>query len=184
MEQRASEAIEGLLDVSKEWKEREVRPARGLLAVFLEGTGTAEPAVDTSDTTNSQPEPSSGKKFALFSDTTLTDQEHLIRRMRKELAKGSRVELVLSAKKTGPSTIGLEDDTLSVNELQVRAGKLIKILKGEAKEWRKREYKPMSAKLFVFLEKEGGPAKGKVVVHKGPKPKKIKPSDIPDLTLD
>ncbi|KAG6885781.1 hypothetical protein C0993_009886 [Termitomyces sp. T159_Od127] len=183
MHERASEAIESLKDVSKEWKERELRPSQGVLVVHLDGTETAEVAADTA-VTNSQPE-SSGKKFVVYSDSTLTDLNNVARRMRKELAKGIRVELIASAKAATQAEAQQDGpEPLTVDELHKRAARLIKMLVGEAKEWREREYKPNSAKLSVFLEKQGAPTKGKFVVHKGPKPKKMKPSDIPDLYQD
>ncbi|KAG6874006.1 hypothetical protein C0995_007963 [Termitomyces sp. Mi166 len=188
MHERVSEAIASLLDVAKEWKEREVRHDQGLVAVFLEGTQTAEAAAADTPDTNIQPE-TPGKKFAVFLESTPTDEEHVVRRMRKELAKGTRAELVISAKASKPKKKGaqdepLEDKPLILGDLHARAEEVMKQLRGEAVEWRERDYRPVSGKLIVFLEKEGGAMKGKIVVHKGPKPKKVKASDIPDLFQD
>ncbi|KAG6890756.1 hypothetical protein C0992_012728 [Termitomyces sp. T32_za158] len=186
MHERASEAIASLQDVSKEWKEREIRLPQGLLVVYLEGTETAEVAADT-DVTNSHPEPS-GKRFVVSIHDTLTDLNNVARRMQKDLAKGIRVELIVSAK-VPEQTEGQQNKPPTADELHAPAAKLIKMLggEGEVNEWSGRHYKTgthqsqISAKLIMYLEKQGSAHRGKFTVHKGPKPKKMKPSDIPDL---
>ncbi|KAG6841344.1 hypothetical protein C0991_012169 [Blastosporella zonata] len=185
MESRALEIMEGLKDVAKEWRPREVRGGEGILAIHLEATGTTtaeETSSATAEGETTDPEGPS-KKFVLYPDSMATDSSHIVRRVRRDLAKGARVEVVLSAKSLRPPNDG-QEEPLTVDELQARAADFIKNVVDVAKEWKEREYKPVSAKLIVFLERQGGRPKGRAVVHKGPKPKKAKPGDFPDLFQD
>lgn len=184
MHKRASEAIESLQDVAKERKEREMRLPQGILIISLEAIGTAEVSTDSA-VTNSQPE-TSGKKFVASSDGTLAELDNVVRRTRKELSKGVRVEFVVSAEVDRPAA----RQQLTMDKLHERADELIKMFDGEAKEWQERKFKvsekssqndKLPVKLSLFLEKKGVSTRGKVVKDKGPKPKKIKSSDIPDL---
>ncbi|KAG6829740.1 hypothetical protein H0H87_010372 [Tephrocybe sp. NHM501043] len=180
MYERANEVLKGLEDVAREFKPREVRPSSGVLALFLESTTTAtaegSSTAAVADVEKAAEPEGPLKKHMLYPNCD--DLGHVVRRARRDLAKGSRVEVVLSAKDLKPSD---GQELLTVDQLQERAGTFFKEVMDVAKEWKEREYKPNAAKLTVFLEKVGGPAKGRVVIHKGPKPKKGKPGDFHDL---
>ncbi|KAG6910977.1 hypothetical protein DXG01_006031 [Tephrocybe rancida] len=182
MNARATEVVVGLEDVAKEWRAREVRAGQGILAIYLEATTrpTATEADAPAPEASTEPEGLS-KKAVVYPNSTPTDLSHLVRRIRRDIAKGARVEVVFSAKNHNAPK---GEEPVGVEKLQLRAANFFPYVSDVAKEWRKREYKPVSAKLIVFLEREGGPPKGRAVVHKGPKPKKTKPDDIEDLYQD
>ncbi|KAG6849753.1 hypothetical protein H0H93_005551 [Arthromyces matolae] len=230
MRERASTTIESLMDVAKEWKEREVRAGQGLVVISLEPIkGATTSNSSTSPTALSSD--STGKRIALAVDSAPAEVDQVARRVRKELGKGGRVELVLSAAQPAltsedeldefsseseplqdasqAESVQEEEDTgrkeLRVRpkalrkterngeieqsietELQNQASNLVEQIAEGAVEWQGRQYRPEAKKLAIFLEKAPGSKteKKKYVVHKGPKPKKIKEEDIPSLTMD
>ncbi|KAG6829355.1 hypothetical protein H0H92_004721 [Tricholoma furcatifolium] len=186
MAARAAEIRQSLADVAKECKPSEIHGRQGIYALFFEPTGTTTSATTAAGADAATPEneaTSAGKKIPVPPEFTPRDIDDVVRRVGKELAKGGRVEVVLSAKQH-PDPQVEQDDKEYKQELGIRASKVLKELKNTAQEWTGRRYQPNVLKLTLYLEPKGGVVKvKKAMVHK-PKKKKLKDSDIPDLFQD
>ncbi|GLB33278.1 putative ribosome disassembly concerning protein [Lyophyllum shimeji] len=99
------------------------------------------------------------------------DLAHKLEKMRQELERGARVDLVFARKKN--------QAYLPLEEMQARAQDIVDSLADVAKEWKDREVR--AGMTAIFLQGTGEPttevSRKKLVVHKGPKPKKQKLGD-------
>jgi len=98
------------------------------------------------------------------------DLAHKLEKVRQELERGVRVDLVF-AKKKNQALIPLE-------EMQARAQEIIDSLADVSKEWKDRDVR--ASMTAIFLQGTGEPSdvgRKRLVLHKGPKPKKKKPRD-------
>ncbi|KAF8075869.1 hypothetical protein FPV67DRAFT_1469575 [Lyophyllum atratum] len=109
------------------------------------------------------------------------DLAHKLEKVRQELERGARVDLIFTRKKNQPH--------LPPEEMQARAQEIVDSMADVAKEWKDREVR--ASMTAIFLQGTGEPVVEvgkkvkKLVVHKGPKPKKENTEDgVEDMYQD
>ncbi|KAF5371938.1 hypothetical protein D9615_008083 [Tricholomella constricta] len=98
------------------------------------------------------------------------DLAHKLGKIRQELERGARVDLVFTRKKN--------QTPLSIPDMQARALEVVEELADVSKEWKEREVRANMTAIFLQGSGESEPVgRKRVVLHKGPKQKKQKEED-------